>query len=201
MSEASEVPITTTAKSAAVYLGHLPKEFEENEMRQFFKQFGTIKHLRLSRNKKTGASKHYAFIEFETPEVAEIVANTMNNYILFGHKLVCSVMDPKQMHPSLWKGANKEFVVEPSPRHFEKKKRTLEEVQILLKKRLDKHQNLLEKLEGMGIEYDFLKQAIKDDQKALTPFMEEEVPKKESTEKKPVRVVKRLTKHTKVLGK
>lgn len=67
--------------------------------------------LRLSRNKKTGKSKHYAFIQFETPEIAQIVADTMNNYLLFGHRLLCKVMT--DVHEDIWKGANKKFHVIP----------------------------------------------------------------------------------------
>lgn len=52
-------------------------------MRGFFSQFGEVTRLKLSRNKKTGASKHYAFVEFKFPAVAKIVAETMNNYLMF----------------------------------------------------------------------------------------------------------------------
>lgn len=58
-------------------------------MQGYFSQFGDVKQLRLSRNKKTGASKHYAFIEFESEDVAKIVAETMDNYLLFGKLLQC----------------------------------------------------------------------------------------------------------------
>jgi nucleolar protein 15 len=40
---------------------------------------------------KTGASKHYAYIEMSSEPVAEIVADTMNNYLLMGHLLKCHV--------------------------------------------------------------------------------------------------------------
>lgn len=203
-----------SGKSAVIYLGHIPTDFEETEMLKFFSQFGTVKHLRLSRNKKTGASKHYAFLEFETPEVAEIVANTMDGYILFGQKLVCSIMEPEKIHTSIWKGANKPYVVLPSPRSFEKKIRSKEEVEQLVKKRLEKHQSNLEKLTEMGVKYDYLSQLISQDQKALKTFNgeKEEIQKevkeikevkevKEKEDKKPTRVVKRLSKQTKKLGK
>ena len=39
--------------------------------------------MRLSRNKKTGKAKHYAFLEFQYPEVAEVAAEAMNGYFLF----------------------------------------------------------------------------------------------------------------------
>ena len=78
-------------------------------MRAYFSQFGDINHVRLSRNKKTGRSKHYAFLEFASGEVAKIVADTMNNYLLFGSILKCSVVPKEQVHPNLWIGADKRF--------------------------------------------------------------------------------------------
>lgn len=66
--------------SSVVYLGHLPHGFYEDQMSKFLSQFGAIKRLRLARNLKTGKSQHHAFVEFEFPEVAAIVAQTMNKY-------------------------------------------------------------------------------------------------------------------------
>ena len=82
-------------------------------MKKYFSQFGTVRRLRLSRNKKTGASKHYAFVEFANSEVADIVAKTMHNYLMFGHILQCRVVPQEQVHPELFKGANDRFKVDP----------------------------------------------------------------------------------------
>lgn len=82
-------------------------------MRAYFSQFGTITRIRLSRNRKTGRSKHYAFIEFESTEVAKIVADTMDKYLLFGHILKCKLAAPEELHPEVWKGANKRFKTVP----------------------------------------------------------------------------------------
>lgn len=78
-------------------------------MRAYFGQFGHISRLRLSRNRTTGNSKHYAFIEFSSSAVAKIVADTMDNYLMFGHILKCKVVPPGEVHENLWKGANKRF--------------------------------------------------------------------------------------------
>jgi nucleolar protein 15 len=37
----------------------------------------------LSRSKKTGKAKHYAFLEFHHAAVAKIAAEAMNGYFLF----------------------------------------------------------------------------------------------------------------------
>lgn len=76
-----------------IYLGRIPEGFEEAEMEKYFKQFGDITNVKLSRNKKTGKSKHYGFIEFTNMEVAKIAAEAMNNYLIFGHLLKCYVVE------------------------------------------------------------------------------------------------------------
>ena len=37
-----------------IYLGHIPHGFYENQIRDFFSQFGTVNKVRLSRSKKVG---------------------------------------------------------------------------------------------------------------------------------------------------
>ncbi len=100
---------SASGKPGVVYIGRIPHGFYEQEMRQYFSQFGNITNLRLSRNRKTGKSKHFAFVEFESAEVAEIVSKTMDNYLLFGHILKCKLVAPEQLHKDLWVGANKRF--------------------------------------------------------------------------------------------
>ena len=96
-----------------VYVGRIPHGFYEHEMREYFSQFGDISRLRLSRSQKSGASRHYAFIEFTSAGVAKIVADTMDNYLMFGHILKCKVVAKEQVHEQLWKGANKRFKAVP----------------------------------------------------------------------------------------
>ncbi|KAH6722366.1 hypothetical protein BKA61DRAFT_667110 [Leptodontidium sp. MPI-SDFR-AT-0119] len=96
-------------KPGVVYVGRIPHGFYENEMRAYFGQFGTILKLRLSRNKKTGASKHFAWIQFESAGVADIVARTMDNYMMFSHLLKVKLIPDEQVNPDWFKGANKRF--------------------------------------------------------------------------------------------
>jgi nucleolar protein 15 len=78
-------------------------------MRSYFSQFGTITRLRLARNRKTGQSKHYAFIEFEDAEVADIVQRVMDKYLLFSALLQVRRISPDDVRENLFKGANTRF--------------------------------------------------------------------------------------------
>lgn len=65
---------------------------------------------------QTGKSKHYAFIEFDSSSVAQIVAETMDNYLLMGHILTCKLIPKDQVHPELWVGANRKWRAVPRDR-------------------------------------------------------------------------------------
>jgi nucleolar protein 15 len=65
---------------------------------------------------QTGQSKHYGFIEFDSSSVAQIVADTMDNYLLMGHIMRCKVIPKDQVHPELWVGANRRWRPVPKVR-------------------------------------------------------------------------------------
>ena len=104
-----DAEIEASEKPGVLYVGRIPHGFYEHEMREYFNQFGTILKLRLSRNPKTGSSRHFAFIQFDSSGVAEIVAKTMDNYLLLGHILKVKIVPDEQVHADLFKGANKRF--------------------------------------------------------------------------------------------
>jgi len=155
-----------------VYIGHLPTGFFEPQMREFLAQFGTVTRLRLSRSKKNAHSKGYAFVEFEDEEVAQIVAETMDKYLLFGRQLVAHVVDDKKRHPALFRGAGKKM------KPLDRKRKALQKLQHNKKRgddrkdddpsaavpavtrrqqsrRLQKQERKRGVLKGMGISYDF----------------------------------------------
>lgn len=41
-------------QSGVVYVGHLPHGFYEAELKGYFSQFGTVRKVRVARNKKVG---------------------------------------------------------------------------------------------------------------------------------------------------
>lgn len=88
--------------TSVVYLGHLPKGFDEDEIRKFFNQFGKIKRMKLFRAKKSLASKGYAFLEFETEEIAKVVTEAMDGYFLMERKLVAQQLTADRVHDGLF---------------------------------------------------------------------------------------------------
>jgi nucleolar protein 15 len=126
-------------------------------MRAYFSQFGEITRLRLSRNRLTGRSKHYAFVEFASVTVAKIVAETMDNYLMYSHILKCKYVPAEQLHPEVWKGANRRFKRTPWNR-IEKKRLEKGKSREQWTKRIDqeqrKRQAKADKLKTLGYEFD-----------------------------------------------
>lgn len=144
-------------KPGTVYVGRVPHGFYEHQMRAYFEQFGTITRLRLSRNKVTGASKHFAFIEFASEEVAKIVAETMDNYLMFGHILKCKFAPEETLHQDVWKGANRKFRKMPKHRLLREKieaPMTDAKLQRKNSRTQKKREEQQEKLKKLGYEYD-----------------------------------------------
>lgn len=142
---------------AVVYVGRIPHGFFEEEMRAYFGQFGEITRLRLSRNRTTGASRHYAFIEFRHLAVAKIVAETMDGYLLFNHLLQVRVLPEEQVHQELFKGANRKFRVVPWAQLFREQYNARDasaSASASASRGSEKRAHLKKKLAELGISYD-----------------------------------------------
>ena len=151
-------PRQTPAGAAVLYLGHIPHGFYEEQMKGFFSQFGLVTRLRLARNKKTGRSKHYAFIEFKHAEVAEVVAKAMNGYLLFSKILVAKVIAPDEVHSETFKDANRKWRAVDRVlivRKEHNRARTEEEAAKREAKLLRAESAKRRKLAAAGIEYEF----------------------------------------------
>ena len=124
----------------------------------FFDQFGLVTRLRVSRNKKTGKAKHYAFVEFQSPEVATIAAEAMDNYMMFKQKLRVNVVKSADIHPLLFKGANKKFHAIPRQklsREQHNRERTAEEDMLRMKKAIAKDKKRQQRIKAAGIDYEY----------------------------------------------
>jgi nucleolar protein 15 len=150
---AASVPVPSVP--GTIYLGHIPHGFFEKQMHSYFTQFGTITRLRLSRNRRTGKSKHYGWVEFQSKDVAEIVAETMDGYLIHPHRMVCKVVE---VDDNVWKGANKVFKKIPWVRINREKlegKKTKEKWEDLARKDEERMEKRMQKIKDLGIEYDF----------------------------------------------
>ncbi|XP_037001247.2 MKI67 FHA domain-interacting nucleolar phosphoprotein isoform X1 [Artibeus jamaicensis] len=153
-----------------IYVGHLPPALYETQIRAYFSQFGTVTRFRLSRSKKTGNSKGYAFVEFESEDVAKIVAETMNNY-LFGERLLkCHFMPPEKVHEELFREWHIPFKKPsyPAVKRYNQNRTLLQKLR--MEERFKKKEKLLrKKLAKKGIDYNFPSLILHKKGKSNTP--------------------------------
>jgi nucleolar protein 15 len=150
----SQTPVVIPGGSV-LYVGRIPHGFYEDEMRSYFSQFGDITRLRISRNKRTGASKHYGFIEFRHASVAKIAAETMHNYLLFGHLLQCKIIPNNLVHSDTFKGANRKFRPIPKKLSVLETSQPAQKTEVQLKRaeerKMKKQNKLSNRLAELGI--------------------------------------------------
>ncbi|XP_026150454.1 MKI67 FHA domain-interacting nucleolar phosphoprotein [Mastacembelus armatus] len=146
----------TRLTPGVVYVGHLPLGLFEPQLKSYFEQFGKVLRLRLSRSKKTGGSKGYAFVEFDCDEVAKIVAETMNNYLMGERLIKCHVIPPEKVHEKLFVGSQREFKKPSYPAVTRyNRKHTDRQAEKTRDKLLRKESKLRKRLAAHGIDYDF----------------------------------------------
>ena len=85
-----------------VYLTHVPYGLNEHNLPLFASQFGQVHRCRVVRNARTGRSRHAALIEFAHMSVAQIVAQSLHNYMLFGATLQARVIQERFNYDSLF---------------------------------------------------------------------------------------------------
>eukprot|EP00483_Globobulimina_turgida_P001435 UN01437 len=77
----------------------MPTGLEEREMSIFFKQFGNVTRFCLKRH-RYGRSLRYAYVEFDHPEVANIVVHALDCTSMYGEMLVCTEIPPEKVNGS-----------------------------------------------------------------------------------------------------
>lgn len=149
---------SSTLPSTVVYLGHLPIGFEDHEIIVFLNQFGNVKRCRVSRSKKTGRSRGYAFVEFADHDVAKTVAETMSGYFLLEKRLVCHLVPMDKVHDLMFAKPSRTV----SKAHLQKKamveenkRRTVQAMKGITAKLVEREELKRKKLADLGIDFNF----------------------------------------------
>lgn len=147
-----------TDAPTVIYIGHLPNEFEEPDLRKFLSQFGDVINSRISRSVKTGGSRGYAFVKFADPEVAKIVAETMQGYFLGKRRLVCHLVTKTEK--GMFYNTDKVIAKRKRDLEVERKQReqnlaSLSKLKEITGKLVAREKKKRKKFQELGIDYDF----------------------------------------------
>ena len=72
---------------AKIYVGNLPYNITEDELRDFFAPHGSVEEVKLIMDFNTGRSKGFGFITFATEQASEAAIQGANGAELGGRKL------------------------------------------------------------------------------------------------------------------
>ena len=78
-----------------IYAGNLPHETTEDELRQAFAEFGQVTEVRLIKDKFSGESKGFGFVEMPSKAEAEKAIEEMNGKEFMGKVLNVNEARPK----------------------------------------------------------------------------------------------------------
>merc|ERR1711934_1102468 len=79
-------------KPGVLHVKQLPRVLDEQDLREYFQQFGRVDKVKLARSSRTANSKGYAFVLFRDGKVAEVAAKSMDKYLLFNCLLKCKAI-------------------------------------------------------------------------------------------------------------
>lgn len=71
-----------------IYTGNIPYSLSDEELKDLFEQFGKVKGIKIIKDKFSGRSKGFGFIEMETDEEEEAAIRELNRHIIMGRNLV-----------------------------------------------------------------------------------------------------------------
>ena len=78
-----------------LYVGNLSFRTEEQTLQSLFAEAGPVQSVRLMRDKTSGQSRGFAFVEMETEEGAQAAIDRFNNQELEGRRLTVNEARPQ----------------------------------------------------------------------------------------------------------
>jgi RNA recognition motif-containing protein len=79
-----------------LYVGNLPYSTTEDDLRTLFAQAGTVATVSLIKDRDTGQSKGFAFIEMSNQVEAEGAISKFNGYSMGGRELKVNIARPPE---------------------------------------------------------------------------------------------------------
>ena len=61
-----------------LFVGGFPRDLEESELEEIFAEYGQVGSVKIVRDKRTGISRRFGFVEMMTPEGANNVMEALN---------------------------------------------------------------------------------------------------------------------------
>jgi RNA recognition motif-containing protein len=81
-----------------IYVGNLSYNVDENDLRNIFEEYGIVSSVRIIKDKYSGKSKGFAFVEMSDNNEANKAIEELNGGELDNRKVVINEARPKRKH-------------------------------------------------------------------------------------------------------
>ena len=78
-----------------LYVGNLPYETGEDDLKELFARAGTVETVKVMRDMATGRARGFAFVEMGSDEEAQKAISELNDFQLGGRSLTVNEARPK----------------------------------------------------------------------------------------------------------
>jgi RNA recognition motif-containing protein len=92
---------------AKLYVGNLPYSTGDAELQTLFSQAGTVKSAQVIKDRVSGRSKGFGFVEMSTPDEAQAAISKFNGQDFNGRALTVNLARPREERPGGFRGGGR----------------------------------------------------------------------------------------------
>lgn len=86
--------------SVNLYVGNLPYRIDEDSLRQLFTPYGNVETAKVIKDRQTGKSKGFGFVEMTTQAEADAAIRAVNETAMDGRNVKVSIAKPREERPA-----------------------------------------------------------------------------------------------------
>ena len=79
-----------------MFIGSLPWAVDDAQLAQIFSQAGTVVSAQVVKDRETGRSRGFGFVEMSTDEEAQAAVQNLNGTDVEGRKIVVNIARPRE---------------------------------------------------------------------------------------------------------
>lgn len=83
-----------------LYVGNLSWNMTEDDLRNLFEQYGTVTSIKIVKDRETGRSKGFGFVEMENDTEAQNALSSLYDKEILGRKIVINEAQERPAKPS-----------------------------------------------------------------------------------------------------
>lgn len=91
-----------------IYVGNLSFNMSEDDLKNKFEEFGAVNSVNVIKDRDTGKSKGFGFVEMAEKEAGESAINELNGTELEGRRIIVNEARPRTDRPAGGRGGSRD---------------------------------------------------------------------------------------------